>query len=410
MSNQVLHVLFISPTPPATGNLSTVSRLQSHFLKQNINSTVCSITQLEENCEMCSVAKINKVASETHSCGIILLHAYKSGSFMLCSCSKNCKLRVRYGVVFGGTDLNKDVKDKRKCSIIEQCIKGASFSVAFTHHLKEIALSLYSDALVFVMGQALDYDLYSLCSSEAKCLKHMPTEPKRKPIVFVLPCSIRPVKDPLFVVKEFFKWATSLKHICDVRLLILGNVTERQFGSQFLMYLDKLQTQEQVKLLPKLTSKIPWLANKQTSPTLKAQPADEYDLDSWISDQNGKLVQHLPSLTRDHFHRCLQSGVFYALINSSLSEGMASVILEAMALGVSVLARDLPSNKVIVEHGYNGLLFKSGADFVNQADKLLRNDSLRQILIKNAKTYIMQHHNPQQEADFYISLAKSTFL
>nr|CAB3249567.1 glycosyltransferase 1 domain-containing protein 1-like [Phallusia mammillata] len=201
-------------------------------------------------------------------------------------------------------------------------------------------------------------------------------------------------------------WASSIRHVQDVRLLILGSIMDKDFSSQFLMQLDKLQTTTSLATQ--------WLQKKfrkrAVVSSIKGQPSSDYDVETWINDSNGNVVQHFPALTKEHFLGLLSDGVFYALINTSLSEGMSSAILEAMSIGVVVLARDIPSNKSIITDGYNGFLFRNGGGFVNQAKNLLNNDPLRQKIISNARTYARLHHSPCEEAKFYVSLAQSTFL
>eukprot|EP00050_Salpingoeca_kvevrii_P001375 m.168768 g.168768 ORF g.168768 m.168768 type:complete len:152 (+) comp10357_c0_seq3:807-1262(+) len=106
----------------------------------------------------------------------------------------------------------------------------------------------------------------------------------------------------------------------------------------------------------------------------------------------------LPPLPRDEFHFLLQHA--YALLNSSESEGMCATILEAMALGVPVLARAIPGNEALVTHEQTGLLFASPAEFVDNA---LRLDSseFQAKLVAGARDYITRNHLPEQELAAY---------
>ena len=45
------------------------------------------------------------------------------------------------------------------------------------------------------------------------------------------------------------------------------------------------------------------------------------------------------------------------LINSSQSEGQPLSIMEAMALGCPVVARNIPGNRDLIDHGETGLIF-----------------------------------------------------
>ena len=53
------------------------------------------------------------------------------------------------------------------------------------------------------------------------------------------------------------------------------------------------------------------------------------------------------------------------------SEGMCAALLEAMGLGTPVLARAVPGNRAIVQHGRTGLLFATPGEAVALAAAVL---------------------------------------
>ena len=57
----------------------------------------------------------------------------------------------------------------------------------------------------------------------------------------------------------------------------------------------------------------------------------------------------LPAIGQPQFYQVLKAAS--VVVNSSLSEGMCGSILEAMALKVPVVARDIPGNVALVTHG-----------------------------------------------------------
>ena len=68
------------------------------------------------------------------------------------------------------------------------------------------------------------------------------------------------------------------------------------------------------------------------------------------------------------------------VLNNSQSEGLANALLEAAALGVPMLVRDIPGNVAIVEEGVNGLLYHDAASFARQARALMGDPALRRRL------------------------------
>ena len=70
------------------------------------------------------------------------------------------------------------------------------------------------------------------------------------------------------------------------------------------------------------------------------------------------------------------------LWNGSLYEGQSNTILEAMSLGVPVVASDIPGNRDLVQHGKTGYLYKLGdvATLTRKTNYLLNNPSVGQTL------------------------------
>ena len=68
------------------------------------------------------------------------------------------------------------------------------------------------------------------------------------------------------------------------------------------------------------------------------------------------------------------------VLNNSCSEGFSNVLQEAAGLGVPVLARDTPGNRVAFEPGRQGWLYGSAQDFVRQAVRLAKHPGWRRRL------------------------------
>ncbi|XP_069894072.1 glycosyltransferase 1 domain-containing protein 1-like, partial [Dipodomys merriami] len=123
--------------------------------------------------------------------------------------------------------------------------------------------------------------------------------------VFLLICGLRQVKDPLFLVDAFSEWHEEEP---GVYLVIVGPEVDPEFTRE-----------------------------------VKAR----------VKRASG--VRLVGEMSQGDLHAAMKN--CFALVNSSLSEGMSAAILEAMDLEVPVLARNIPGNAAVVEHEVTGLLF-----------------------------------------------------
>lgn len=85
------------------------------------------------------------------------------------------------------------------------------------------------------------------------------------------------------------------------------------------------------------------------------------------------------------------------MLNTSESEGQSSAILEAMAVGVPVLARANDGNRDVITHGVTGLLYSSEKEFVSAATALIEDEPLRKQLAENAKIFVARLHASAHE-------------
>jgi len=106
-----------------------------------------------------------------------------------------------------------------------------------------------------------------------------------------------------------------------------------------------------------------------------------------------------------HEELCAMLKSVDVVVNSSLSEGgMANSILEAMSRGRAVLVSDIEGNRTVVRHGIDGLLFRSEAEFLEQAERLIRDPQLRHELGRSAKRKIEREFSREGEIQEYLQL------
>lgn len=94
----------------------------------------------------------------------------------------------------------------------------------------------------------------------------------------------------------------------------------------------------------------------------------------------------------------------FAYINTSINEGMCLTILEAMTIGLPVLARRNTGNASIIKHEKTGLLFDTPDEAVQCLIELDNSTKLRDLLIRQAENYVRKYHNITNETKSYRNL------
>ena len=171
--------------------------------------------------------------------------------------------------------------------------------------------------------------------------------------ILLLPAGIRPVKDVCLVAAAVSAWHRSFPA---VRLVIVGPVLDEAYCN---------------------------------------------DVRHSLKDLSG--VYLVPSLSAPQLYAAIQSSC--AVINTSISEGQCGVILEAMALGIAVIAREIPQNAALIVHGENGLLFDTPEEFVRVAASLMEDGGLVSKLTTGGLEYVASVHSMESEHASYVDLA-----
>jgi glycosyltransferase involved in cell wall biosynthesis len=178
--------------------------------------------------------------------------------------------------------------------------------------------------------------------------------------LLLLPCGIRPVKDPEYLLGCFpWTWKGSR-----VFLIIIGPVLDTNCFSQLERRLQMIEN---------------------------------------------KSVIYLPNVPqRMLFAAMLEST---ALINCSISEGLSNALLEAMYLKVPVIARNISGNQAVIKHEHTGWLFNSPEEFKLYAEQLFEADEgTRTNLIDAAYQYVTLNHSLENERTLYESLVHSSMM
>lgn len=106
-----------------------------------------------------------------------------------------------------------------------------------------------------------------------------------------------------------------------------------------------------------------------------------------------------------HEELCAMLKSVDVVINSSLSEGgMANSILEAMSRERAVLVSDIEGNRSVVRDGIDGFLFGSEEEFLDKAERLIRDPRLRSELGKRGREKIDRDFSREGEIQEYLHL------
>ncbi|XP_075903339.1 glycosyltransferase 1 domain-containing protein 1 isoform X1 [Nelusetta ayraudi] len=341
-----MKILFIACLSPKTGNHTTAERIRSHIEKAG------HTCELRDAAEFRSPAEVAHLLSQKHTFEAALaIHLFRAGRLLL-------ETQVPFGIIFGGTDINEDVKVEQRRVVMEQVLLKARFAVAFSDSLKkeaEVFLGSQSSK-IYVQPQGIHTEVVeNFCWTDFLKSTGVSCERVDDLRVFLLVCGLRRVKDPLYLLQVFSEWH------CENPLnvfIIIGP-----------------------KIDPVLTCEVEAVVQR-TAGVFLAQERSQQELHAAV-------------------RRC------FALVNSSVSEGMSAAILEAMDLGVPVLARDIPGNAAVVQHEVTGLLYSSPQEFVHQSQRLVSDGELRERLVKNGKLYLEEHHSLKRERETYQQLVNT---
>ncbi|XP_020345446.1 glycosyltransferase 1 domain-containing protein 1 isoform X2 [Oncorhynchus kisutch] len=335
-----MKLLFLACLSPKTGNCTTAERIRAHIESAGHTCELRDAADFKSSAEVASLIE-QKPPFE----GAIAIHLFKGGRLLL-------DTQVPFGVVFGGTDINEDVKVEQKRAVMEQVLLKARFAVAFTDKLKAEAevFLLSQSSKIYVQPQGIKTDAaQSFCWSEFLRRSGVSGDDVEDLHVFLLVCGLRRVKDPLYLLEAFSEWHTENPLVV---LIIIGPKIDPVFT-------------EEVEAISKRSAGV-YLAQERS---------------------------------QEELHAAMRRSA--ALVNSSVSEGMSAAILEAMDLEVPVVARDIPGNTAVVQHEVTGLLYSSPQEFVRVSQRLLVDGELRERVVANGKRYVEEHHSLDHEREAY---------
>ncbi|XP_037367224.1 glycosyltransferase 1 domain-containing protein 1 [Talpa occidentalis] len=339
-----MRLLFLAVLRRHTGNAVTAQRVRVHLEAAGHVCILKDALDFESPAEIASLVEADRVDAA------LALHLYRGGRLLQ-------GLHIPFGIIFGGTDLNEDVNQGEKNEVMGRVLEKARFAVAFTEAMKEAAhrqwphargkIHVQSQGVAAVPNPTFSWDAFleRLGISRGADRLH----------VFLLICGLRQVKDPLFLLDAFSEWH---REEPSVYMVIVGPEVDPVFSRAVKA---KVERSAGVRLVGEMA---------------------QADLHAVVKNCS-------------------------ALVNSSISEGMSAAILEAMALEVPVLARRIPGNTAVVQHGVTGLLFSDPQEFVHLAKQLVSDPTLGKEMVARGREYVRARHSWRAERDTYQHLVRT---
>lgn len=281
-----------------------------------------------------STASLERQVTEFKPDLVHLLHAYRAGLPWL-GCVQQAA--IPSVVSLTGTDLNHGLDSVAQGPQIHAVLEQAA-AIIIQNRLTVESFAAAHPGLaarlhLLVPGVSLGSNPYPLRQRHALSASS---------ILFLLPAGIRPVKANLELLQLFDSVAGEVP---SCQLLFCGSILNQDYGHRFLA-------------------------------ALQARPWAHY-------------LGEIPATAMAAVLRQVD-----VVLNHSISEGLSNVLLEAVALGRPILARDIPGNRAAFTPDLNGLLYDSSASFVRQALALARNNALRQRFVLPLQKF----RTPEDEA------------
>ena len=278
---------------------------------------------------------------------ILALHARKSGLIALKLSERHNN--IPYIVTITGTDLNIDIDKLHRVEVINVLEKAAAVIVpsSFARERLIHALPAIKEKVTHIKPSI---------RLEDQIIEDRREIGDNSNINFLLPAGIRKVKDPSFAIEP----------------------------------LDRLR-----KIFPQITLTV-------AGPILEAK---EWEL---FQEKSGSMdwITH-----EEVAHESMRSLYLKAhvVLNTSVSEGLANSILEAMYFGKPVLASDCEGNRAVISNAIDGLLYKQGDmdDFLCQAERLLQDKDLGPSLGKMAGKKVKEEFSLDREIEKYAITLKA---
>lgn len=300
-------VLIYAKLTPATGNAETARRIEATWQSRvDIVWRPLIADPSDPEALAREAAALRQLVKGEYIDAVLGIHAYLAGVPLHQALADQ---GIPYALLISGTDANRDVDDPRRAPLLAAALKGARCVLSLNPLLVQRVERVVGDS-VFPQTPLICPNGIDVRSDSPHSLRrHLGVLAGHK--LVVMAAGLRPVKGVLPLLHAL--------------LPLLG---ERYPHHVFVLLGPRLDVAYSAEV---------------DAAIAQAQAA-------WPS-LSGRVWQH-EGLAHDDFLAALKEADL--LINASSSEGLSHVLMEAMACGVSVLASDIPGNRLLVRDDSSG--------------------------------------------------------
>lgn len=346
-----LRILILSPTvlPDVTGNAMTAERWRRLLEAVGVKVLVAASEKISGEAFREIVRQFEPHLIHGHQ-------AIKSAALLSELKYRETAQNIPRVVSVGGTDVNFGLHSQQQRVILDQVFKDADIIITQSRVMESLLKKEFSgleDHLFFVPRSPIWLgDAPSGIRVTAGC--------RPDSILFFLPAGIRPVKGNLECL-EYFESVHRLRD--NARILFSGPPLDEKYNSLF---------SKKVLACRKFARWIPFIP---------------------------------PEAMRSAYEGA------DVVLNASVSEGLSTVLLEAIAAERPVLVSDIPGNRWLMNGSegevcgflYNG---SDAGDFIKKAVSLIDDDLLRQYFQSSARAKAKRLPRPEEETDRLLAAYK----
>lgn len=343
-------ILILTPTalPSVTGNAINTERWRILLSQAGAQAEVVAAEKLTQSQLAEKIEYFKPDIIHSH-------HAIKTGMFFLDETLSCITRHIPIVLSLPGTDINIGLKLNR--NTVAGVLNLASAIICQSKAIEEIAKQEFPELrnLIFYIPRSVIWfgEEHLNIREIAKCGKDE--------ILFFHPAGIRPVKGNLECL-EYFELLHGIRQ--QVRILFAGPLLDFEYSGRFLEKINKCS-----------------------------------EFAAWVS-----------SIPPPYMKSAYKGAD--VILNTSFSEGISTVLIEALSMGKPVLASDIPGNRWFLMNSEGekpcGLMYdiEKKEDFIDKAIELIDNEILRMSIMEDAFKKASSIPKPEEEADRLIYVYK----